>query len=290
MSRKSKFSFKTEKERQRQKTKRFLVGFFSFLIAFACFSTLYLLITYDFDLSPLLNARGEEETSEPTEPVSEFAKEVTPLHFLLFCTNSEVSELRFVVVVRVDMNKKVFTVCSLSENERVSVDGVNETFLQHYLNGGAKRLVTAVERFNGIKIDRYISSSDNGFKKAVNSIGQFRLTLNEQINYRNGDFSVMFVEGEQKLRGDDLLKYLRYCKFIGDEGLDLQAKTVGMMLTQYISNENLSKSDALFSSVINNVESNITVMDFKSAAQALSFIAQTGFKTETIAYFKSTVG
>lgn len=57
----------------------------------------------------------------------------------------------------------------------------------------------------------------------------------------------MFVEGEQKLRGDDLLKYLRYCKFIGDEGLDLQAKTVGMMLTQYISNENLSKSDALFS-------------------------------------------
>ena len=50
------------------------------------------------------------------------------------------------------------------------------------------------------------------------------------------------------------------------------------------------KSDFLSMSVINNVESNITVMVFKSVAQALSFIAQTGFKTETVAYFKSTVG
>lgn len=290
MSRKSTFSFKTEKERQRQKTKRFLVGFFSFLIAFACFSTLYLLITYDFDLSPLLNARGEEETSEPTEPASKFAPGSAPSHFLLFCTDSELLELRFVVVVRVNMNEKVFTVCSLSENERVSVEGVNETFLQHYLDGGAKRLVAAVERFNGIKIDKHIATSDNGFKKAVNSVGQFKLTLSEQINYRKSDFSIMLIEGEQKLRGDDLLKYMRYCKYIGDEGLDLQAEAVGMMLTQYINTENLAKSDALFSSVINNVESDITVMDFKSAAQALSFIAQTGFKTETVAYFKSTVG
>ena len=52
----------------------------------------------------------------------------------------------------------------------------------------------------------------------------------------------------------------------------------------------LAKSDDLFSSIINNVESDITVMDFKSASQAFSFIAQTGFKTETVAYFKSTVG
>lgn len=290
MSKKSTFSFKTEKERQRQKTKRFLVGFFSFLVAFACFSTLYLLITYNFDLSPLLNARDEEDTTEPTEIASEYTSGADLSHFLLFCTDSEVKELRFVIVVRVNMNEKTFTVCSLSEKERVTVEGKNETFLQHYLDGGAKRLVAAVEKFNGIKIDKYIASSDNGFKKAINYAGQFRLTLDEQINYRKSDFSIMLIEGEQKLRGDDVLKYMRYCKYIGDEGLDLQADAVGMMLTQYINADNLAKSDDLFSSIINNVESDITVMDFKSASQAFSFIAQTGFKTETVAYFKSTVG
>ncbi len=290
MSRKSGFSLKTEKERQRQKTKRFLLGFFSFLIAFACFSMLYLLITYDFDLSPLLNAR-EEETTEQTEAASDYTALDTSLsHFLLYCTDSENKELRFVVVVRVNMADKTFTVCSLSEKERVDVEGENETFLQHYLDGGAKRLVAAVEKFNGIKIDRYVASSDNGFKKAINIAGQFKLTLNEQINFREGDFSIMLIEGEQKLRGDDLLKYLEYCKHIGDEGLDLQAETVGMMLTQYINPDNLAKCDDLFSSVINNVESNVTVMDFKSAKEALTFISQSGFKVETVAYFKSTVG
>ena len=220
MSKKSKFSFKTEKERQREKTKRFLIGFFSFLIAFACFSMLYLLITYDFDLSPLLNAR-EEDTTEQTEVASEYTTDAELSHFLLFCTDSQVKELRFIIVVRVNMNEKVFTVCSLSENERITVEGENETFLQHYLDGGAKRLVEAVEKFNGIKIDKYIASSDNGFKKAINYAGQFKLTVDAQINYRKSDFSIMLIEGEQKLRGDDLLKYMEYCKYIGDEGLDL---------------------------------------------------------------------
>lgn len=188
------------------------------------------------------------------------------------------------------MADKTFTVCSQSEKERITVEGENETFLQHYLDGGAKRLVAAVEKFNGIKIDRYIASSDNGFKKAINTMGQFKLTLDEQINFRESDFSIMLIEGEQKLRGDDLLKYMEYCKFIGDEGLDLQAETVGMMLTQYINPDNLAKCGDLFSSIINNVESDVSVMDFKSAGDALTFIAQTGFKVQTVAYFKETVG
>jgi len=114
--------------------------------------------------------------------------------------------------------------------------------------------------------------------------------VHEQINYRKSDFSIMLIEGEQKLRGDDLLKYMEYCKYIGDEGLDLQSEAVGMMLTQYINADNLAKSDDLFSSIINNVESDITVMDFKSANVALTYIAQNGFKVKTVAYFKSTVG
>ena len=290
MSKKSRFSLKTEKERQRQKTKRFLLGFFSFLTIFACFSVLYLLVTYNFDLSPLFNAR-EEDTTEQTEVASEYSSSGSGLtHFLLFCTDSEMKELRFVVVVRVNMNDKVITVCSLSENERITVEGENETFLQHYLDGGTKRLVEAVEKFNGIKIDRYVASSDNGFKKAINYAGQFKLTLDKQINYRKSDFSIMLIEGEQKLRGDDVLKYMEYCKYIGDEGLDLQAKAIGMMFTQYINADNLAKSDDLFSSIINSVESDITVMDFKSAKEALNYIAQTDFKVDTVAYFKSTVG
>ena len=290
MKKKCEFSLKTEKEMQRQKTKRFFIGFFSFLIVFACFSMLYFLISYDFDISSLINARGDEDTTETTEAAKGYTASAGPLRFLLFCTDSEAKELRFIVIAGIDMDKEEFVICSLSENERVSVDGANETFLKHYIDGGAKRLVSAVEKFNGIKIDRYIAASDNGFKKAINHAGQFKIMIDKQINFRKGDFSVIFVEGEQKLRGDDLLKYMRYCKYLGDDGLDLQAEAIGMMLTQYINADNLAKSDALFSSIINNVESDITVLDFKSALQALNFIAQTEFKTETVAYFKSTVG
>ena len=288
MSRKNNFSFKTEKQRQKIKTKRFFIGFISFLLVFACFSILYLLITYDFDLSSKFNAR-ETETTEQEAASAEYNFSGDMKHLLIFCTDSEVKKMRFLSVVRVDLENNEFTICSMSENERINVNGINETFMNHYLLGGAKELVEAVEAFNGIKIDRYISSDEAGFKRAINSAGQLKLKLDEQINFREGDFSIVMIEGEQKMRGEETLRYLRYCDLIGDRGLTMQSEFIGSMLNQYITEANIEKGNKLFSSIINNVQSDVTIMDFKKALPAMTYISQTEFEVKTIDYFKNII-
>ena len=289
MSKKKSYKMRTEKQEQRRKTKRFFIAFFACFAVFACFSALYLLISYDFDLSSLTNVRSEETTlvGESSEPASFDGND---RYILLFCTDNERETVRMLSIVRVNLESRKFTVCTQSENELIRINGISNTFFDHYKSGGVKRLVEAVEAFNGIKIDRYICANDTTFKKAINYAGQLKITLPEQLNFRDGEFSLVLIEGEQKLRGDDLLKYVRYCRLSGDRGFTDQSVIVGEMIRQYITPKVLENDDRLFTRLVNTLDTNITAMDYKDAKDELAFIASNEFEIEIIQYFKETVG
>ena len=230
---------------------------------------------------------GADETTETGTDVSAQVENVTGVkNLLLLCASQDKTEIRFLAVMQINFDENSYSVCAFSPRESANTGDRFGSFLEHYQTGGIKQLIRAVETISGIHIDRYIASDDNSFKRAINSMGPVVFSFPEQVNYRGADFAIVLIQGEQKLRGDDLLKYLRYCGALGDEGLEKQAIALGELFVQYINEKTLAKRDNLYATLINSLSSDISVMDFKKAKPMLEYMQATPFDVQSIRYFR----
>lgn len=274
-------ALRNARDKERRRFGRFFGAALVFLVVFLVVAGVYI-GTHSGGALPQAETDGTEST-DSSEPVPEVSG-VTNL--LLLCTNTEKTDLRFLTVIQINFDDNTYTVCSFSPREAVKADGRFAGFDEHYQMGGIKQLVRAVEAISGIKIDRYIASHDNSFKRAINSMGAVVLSFPEQINYRCEDFAIVLLKGEQKMRGDDLLKYMRYCAALGDEGLQMQSEAIGACFKQYITEKTISKKDNLYATLINTLQSDISVMDFKKASDKLVYMQRTDFDVQCIRYFR----
>ena len=271
----------TARQRERRRLGRFFGAVAVFLVVFLVVSAGYI-GTHSGGALPKPET-DETQSTDISEPIPEVSG-VTNL--LLLCTNTEKTDLRFLTVIQINFDDNTYTVCSFSPRESAKADGKFAGFAEHYQMGGVKQLIRAVEAISGITIDRYIASQDNTFKRAINAMGPLRMSFPEQVNYRGEDFAIVLLEGEQKMRGDDLLKYMRYCGALGDEGLQMQSAAIGECFKQYITEKTLSKSDNLYSTLINSLQSDISVMDFKKAKDKLTYMQRMDFDVNCIQYFR----
>lgn len=274
-------TLRTARQRERRRLGRFFGAVAVFLVLFFAFSAVYIGVrSGGFPL----HEKAEETASEVS---SEAMPEVTGVkNLLLLCASPDKTDIRFLTVMQINFNDNTFTISSFSPRESVNTGDKLGTLLEHYQTGGVKQLTRAIEKRSGIQIDRYIASDDNSFKRAINSMGAVVLRFPEQINYRSEDFAIVLIEGEQKMRGDDLLKYMRYCGALGDEGLDMQSQTIGELFRQYITEKNLGKMNNLYSTLINTISSDISVMDFKKARGMLEYMQRNDFEIQCIRYFR----
>lgn len=273
MSKNKKLKFRTKKSMESAKAKRFIIAFFSFIIVFGSISVLILLKEYNFNLSNIFNAPQQEtEVSETTHHT--LASITGSANFLVYCLSDDGSNIRFIAVINADMKTNSFKVCSLSPKSRATVQTDNQTLANHFQAGGVQRLIQAVDALGGIKIDRYVCSTDTGFKNAINDLDGLELNIPKNINYQSGGLSLTLVKGMQTLKGDALLKYLQYNGTLGDAGLDTQSQVLCAMLDQYINVSNAAKGEKLYSSLINSINSSIsgsdiTIFDYISSKAAI---------------------
>ena len=274
-------AFRTARQRERRRLGRFFGAAAVFLALFLVVSAVIIGIHSGGFSS------GADKTDTSGSAVSQSIETVTGVkNLLLLCASESKTEIRFLAVVQINFDENSYSVCAFSPRQTVDTGDRFASFLEHYQSGGVKQLIRAVEQISGIRIDRYIASDDNSFKRAINSMGAAVFNFPEQINYRGADFAIILVQGEQKLRGDELLKYLRYCGAIGDEGLEMQAAALGSLFVQYINENTFEKRDNYYSSLINTLQSDISVMDFKKAKPMLEYLQATPFEVQSIRYFR----
>lgn len=274
-------TFRTARQHERRRLGRFLGAAAVFLALFLAVCAVYIgLHSGGFSFGP-------DETSETGSDAEQAVENVSGVrNLLLLCATQDKTDIRFLAVVQINFDENSYSVCAFSPRETADTGERFGSFLEHYQAGGVKQLIRAVESISGIHIDRYIASDDNSFKRAVNTMGPVVFSFPEQINYRGADFAIVLIEGEQKLRGDDLLKYLRYCGALGEEGLEMQANALGELFVQYINEKNLAKRDNLYSILINALSSDISVMDFKKAKPMLEYMQAVPFDVQSIRYFR----
>jgi len=219
------------------------------------------------------------DPTEPAEPEDPDAWNHTgSAVFLLSGTDNQKQELRFVFLARMDIAKRVIQVHPLAPTAKAP-DGDGEITLgQAQKDGGAKRLKSAVEALTETAVDRYVTGTDDGFSRAVTSMGAVTVEIFERIDYRGTSFGITLAQGTQSLQGDMLLRYMRYLGTRPD-GPKAQGDVLKRMLETYLVPANGDSPETLerrFNSLVNILQTDITAMEFQAQHKLLQALLQSG--------------
>lgn len=266
--------FKTDTQRQKGKTLRFLAGFLIVLILCGGASAL-----------AIWRAGGNKEEAETTQSPVEtdvYGETYAPwagegkYQFLVYGADNDEEELYFLAVVQADLDEKCFRVLPLDSKQKAPFDGVTRSFAETFALEGASALVRSVEEFTKLPILRYCGAGEKGFRSSVNAMGSVPLQIDKPIHYSSDSITLSLGSGRQTLTGDLLLRYLRYCDTLGATGRDLQAQAVCALLDLSFVPKNLEISDKLFPKLINEMQCNVSAMDFRNVTPILQAIAGSG--------------
>jgi LCP family protein required for cell wall assembly len=262
---KTSLQFDKEK-RQRKKTyATFIIAFLCFSLVLAAVSFLILLKSVNFKLSNLVDRKTTVTTEETSTEGETFLQSYSGnANILAVCENSN-NGLGFFSVLNFNMDEKQISVMSFENDTNISFDGKSGTFSDIYSTGGASGLSQAVEKCYGIKIDRFIDITETNFKRVVSYLGDAVIYSDEKINYKGGDYVLMLDEGEQSATGETVLSYFKY--------LDSKGRSVlfAEIIDYYMNSGKLSDTQDVFDSLINLLNTNISVKDFsevKDTAEA----------------------
>ena len=262
--------FDTRKNVRSMRVKRFAAAFSCFFVLLGGISFLLLLRYYDFDLSAIGNPAEEttvEETTVKPEPQVSGS-----YRYLLLCTADGSNEVRFAAVLNADMEALELSVTPLDASRKISYGGCTGSISAQLDFGGEKQLTSALEAADGIKIDKYIRSTDSSFKSLINSFGGFETTVEEAIDVRSDRLTAIIGAGRQSMTGDTLLKYLRYY----ENEPKMQAEIIADIIEQEITPANFKKADSHYTRVINLVKSDISVVDFASVKTGIDALLYSG--------------
>ncbi len=262
-SKKSKLRFDTQQNARSSRFRRFVAAFSCFFILLTSVSVLLLLRHYNFDLSEMVKPADEQNTEE--EAPSEPAPEVQGIHnYLLFCTADSDNTVRFISIVTADLNHKELSITALDPTTSVSVSGCTGTFSKQ-LDYGTAQLVLAAEDYSGIKIDKYVRSTDSKFKSIINYVGGVEVDVEQQIDIRTPELTAVIAKGKQTMAGDTMLKYIRSF----ESNPQKQAEIIASIIEQKLTPANLANADNHYTKIINLTESDISVVNFTDMQQGI---------------------
>lgn len=190
------------------------------------------------------------------------------MKILAYSTSRDLKEIYFLAIINANMNKPGFEVQPL--------DPDNPDYISALSTSGEKGLVSAVESAEGIKVDKYVASDTDTFALAINSMGGLEYKVEKRIDYKTDDFTLILTEGPQTIKGETLIKYFRYLKTLGDDGLLEQGELICRMIDSYVTTENVEQGDKIYERILSKLESksDISHLEISKALQMLKIFCE----------------
>lgn len=257
--------FKTSKQDKRGDLMRFFLAFLAFALVFGSISAVVILKHNELSLKSIFSkettTEGDNETTADDQSVSP-VKLSGKTNFLIYCSSNDFSEMYFIHIVEADMDNCVIKDRPLNPDGKTT-DG--KTYVQLLKESGAGKLVSAIEEKEGVKISKYVGSNAETFALAINYMDGLEYTVDERIEYRNSAYTLILTKGNQTIKGETLIKYFRYCKTLGVDGMRTQGKLVCAMLDSYINDNNVDKGTRIYQRLLSNLDSNSDISYFEAA-------------------------
>lgn len=262
--------FKTTKQDNRGSLLRFFYAFLAFALVFGTISGIVILKHNDLSLEDIFSDKSTTTAADDSltgDTVVDLNKELTgQANILLYCAESDASEIHFLIMVDADMDDRTFRVHPLGTD--------NPEYLKALSTGGNKELIAAVEKREGVDIDKYVASNPDTFALAINYMGGLEFTVDERIEYRTDDYTLILTQGDQTIKGETLLKYFKYCKTLDADGMRQQGKLVCAMIDNYITAKNVDKGITIYQKVLSKINSasDVSYVEMSSALQMLKLL------------------
>lgn len=277
--------FKTSTDNKKGDIRRFVIAFAAFAIVFGTISFIVILKHNNLSFREIFG----EKTVSDTSLSSEISAESTTLKaisgqykFLLYCSDTNINELYFLQVVDVNLSSKKIRIIPLNPNGKP--DG-NMSYAEILKKEGGRALADAVGKAESCTINRYIGSNENTFALAINHLNGVEYDVQNRIEHHSDDYTLILTKGKQTIKGETLIKYFRYCKTLGSEGMSTQGNLLSAMLEQYVNDENIEKSSTLIQKVMSKLNSD-TDISYVEASQAVpsmqALFADSQFETKII--------
>ncbi|MBP9988789.1 MAG: LCP family protein [Ruminococcus sp.] len=276
--------FKTSKDSRKGEIRRFVLAFIAFAVVFGSVSFAVILKHNNVSLRDVFSKETTTESEQTTlEDVSTTLKAINgEKQILIYCSDENQKELFFLHVIDINLTKKTISIIPLNPDSKSSSGLSYQSILQ---KGDGRALANAVEKDGNFKIDRYIGSDENTFTLAINHLDGLEYDVQNRVEYRNKDYTIILTKGKQTIKGETLINYLRYCKSLSSDGMRIQGDIIASMLNQYVTEENIEDGSEFIKSVMSKLEPD-TDISYIEAMQALpsvqSLFNNEEFKIKTV--------
>lgn len=270
------FFSKTNKEKSSEQ--RFLIIALVLIVVFSVIFVFVTAVKNDFSAKEFF----KPDNISVTENVSENEIDILPQvsgknNFIVLV--SEQNNLLFAGIIQTDMDNVAYKASMLRADTVVEGEKLSMIFKK----SGAENVKKAVESLLNTSIDYYISMESDKFTEVYEKFGEINYPVINSIKYKNNDtavpFSVRVKEGEQSLKGSQIIGLMRY--YLDVEKKPSLANDIMLtILTQQINENNYENKDELFEKFIASAKTNITVKNYSMAEDGLIVLSNenTGVK------------
>ncbi len=263
------FDLQRKNKAKKKKTAVFVCAFLCFSILLGSVSTIMLWRSLDYDFNNIFNRADERTTAEQTTvPVSQTVY-TGNYRFLAAVISDDKTQTRFINIIDVDLSEK--TIKIIPVDSEIKNAKLNKTCAEILQIKGIKELVLFLEEYFNSPINRYAVFTDTGYKSVFRILGDITLSVNEDIEYDTPDMFLEMVRGENLLTPEKTFKYMKYLSETkkGYECSELNAQVVVAAFNAFYTAESFVSADSLFSKLVNQCDTDISIVDYTNAKDEL---------------------
>ena len=257
---------------KKRKTTILICAFLCFAIVLGSVSTLLLWKSLNYDFNNIFKPEGASTTIPVTTEKSDSVVLEGKALFLVAVTSDDGKQTRFINFINIDLSKK--TIKIIPVDHTLKATGAKLSFAQILETNGAKDLVSQINSYYDVKVDRYAVFTDSGFKSVYRALGDITIKINEDLEYDTPDMFLELSRGDNVLTPEKTFKYMKYiCETEkGYECSKLNSEIIVASFNAFFNNQKFLSADSLFSKLINYCNTDITIVDFTDSKDEIEYL------------------
>ncbi len=246
--------------------------FLCFVVILGSVSTLLLWRSLDYDFNNIFVQGDVSTTKEPETTEVEGVVYEGEYYFLVAVTSDDGKESRFFNIVSVDLAEKTIRVVPI--DGALADSGTGLSCEKLLVTNGVKSVVSFLNKYYGIEIDRYAVFTESGYKSFFRTMGDITVKVSENVAYDTADMFLELNKGENVLTPDKTYKYMKYiCETKkGYEKSKANAEIAVAAFNAFYNADKFNSADNTFSIIVDYCNTDITIVDFMNAKDELEYL------------------
>ncbi|MBE6755368.1 MAG: hypothetical protein E7555_02775 [Ruminococcaceae bacterium] len=271
--------FKTDTERKKDKLKKSILIFFGSAVFVVLVAAFFLMLSYDFDISNVIGSGSGEVMGENNSFVVKKVKGEE--NILMYCTDDDEKKVTFLVAVRFDMTEKEIKVLPISVKDKIFTFNTKKVNASKcFSEAGELQLVKSAETYMGIEFDKYIGCKEGSVEGITANFQPLQMEFEKDMTFKRDSDTVVFEEGTHELSDDAVVKLLTYSSGEGEN--EFRGEVLLQMFRQYFNETSVENRNIIYSNIISQTDSNISIVDFTSYKDCIVVLSSDSVKKKYI--------